>query len=340
MNTEMLPVFLLGAGFNADAKGEVGTVYGESLYNEKYEIKCGYPLVDDLARICFGLSCSPIGQSIESLFQESIDAGEHEPMNRLSYCLEKAEYYLVQRLLPARGAKPNCYARFFERFGGAHFLTFNYDSMPEIFLLHQGQWYPRDGYGVPVEFEISFGESLPRNASSSSLVLHLHGSFCIYTSTHTFQRLPQESIAWRKQYEQPKFIFDPGRNAGLFKPFERKTPTTGYTESANRVVAPIPDKTEGLNQEFISAVYDRAAKELSTSQKPLVSIGYSFNPYDKVSYHSLLTALESGSATVLVVSPEATAIQKRLSADFPKLTFKPVSHKLKSWVEAGFPGLQ
>jgi len=39
------PLFLIGAGFNADAAQEVGPVHGTSIYIGGYQIDCGYPLV-------------------------------------------------------------------------------------------------------------------------------------------------------------------------------------------------------------------------------------------------------------------------------------------------------
>ena len=57
------PLFLLGAGFNADAKSEVGPVFGESIYIGWHEVECGYPLLADLWRICFGLDNPPADAS-------------------------------------------------------------------------------------------------------------------------------------------------------------------------------------------------------------------------------------------------------------------------------------
>lgn len=100
MTTDTQPLFLLGAGFNADAKSASGAIDGVS-----------YPLATDLAGICFGLSSLPQGRSIEDLFQEAQDANDGEPMRRLTDALEEADYNLVERLLPYFGAEQNCYSR-------------------------------------------------------------------------------------------------------------------------------------------------------------------------------------------------------------------------------------
>ena len=42
------PLFLLGAGFNKDAKKEAGKIIGHCFYKGDYEIECGYPLIDEL----------------------------------------------------------------------------------------------------------------------------------------------------------------------------------------------------------------------------------------------------------------------------------------------------
>lgn len=129
---------LLGAGFNADAKAQAGPIDGYSIYNGRHEIQCGYPLASDLAELCFGIDRPPAGRSIEDLFQEAQEAQNAEPMRHLAEVLMKADYYLPAKLIPAFGARSNPYASFFDRFADCHFITFNYDSLPELFLLNEG----------------------------------------------------------------------------------------------------------------------------------------------------------------------------------------------------------
>jgi len=59
-----LGLFLIGAGFNVDAARESCPVYGNSMYVGRYQMDCGYPLVSDVARLCFGLAQVPTGKSI------------------------------------------------------------------------------------------------------------------------------------------------------------------------------------------------------------------------------------------------------------------------------------
>ena len=66
--TSKTPAFLLGAGFNADAKVQVGPVYGESIYIGKHEIQCAYPLLGDLAQLCFGLPSPPAPRALTVSF--------------------------------------------------------------------------------------------------------------------------------------------------------------------------------------------------------------------------------------------------------------------------------
>lgn len=329
MSTDTEPLFLLGAGFNADAKIESGAIDGVA-----------YPLAGDLARICFGLSSLSEGQSIEDLFHEAQKRDDRDPVRRLADFLMKADYDLLERLLPCFGAERNCYSRFFERFVGSQYLTFNYDSLPELFLLHQTQWYPYDGYGMLVDVGIRPTEDDTQIRESDSLVLHLHGSLCIYTSTYTIGRTPGDSVDLLSQREKPKFLFEPEKIGRLFFPFEGAPLNHDWEPPGMRVIAPLPKKTEGLKKEFISEVYRRAEELLRSSTLPLVAIGYSFNRHDRASYEPLLTALESGSACVLMISPDAVDIRARLSREFPGISFEPLEHTLKSWVEDGFPGME
>lgn len=338
MNPNNRQVFLLGAGFNADAKSEVGPVYGESIYIGKHEIHCAYPLLGDLAQVCFDLSSPPVDKSIEGLFQESLAKREFEPLRRLTHSVMKSDYYLVPRLLPSPGAAPNSYSKFFTRFRGSQFLTFNYESLPELFLLRQGDWYPHDGYGMPVIAEVAAGHDHLFGRSSISLVLHLHGSLCLYTSSFTFETTPGESVAWYKTLPTPKFLFDPDSISPLFTPLQRLPPVLGYEPIERRVVAPVPDKTEGLRKEFSDSVYGRAAEVLATSTMPLVTIGYSFNPHDRASYQPILSTLRSRNSKLVLVCPDAAAIHTRLSSEYPDLQVEAIPNTLKSWADADFPG--
>ena len=45
----------------------------------------------------------------------------------------------------------NPYTLFLEKFPDSDFLTFNYDGLIEILLLHRQRWTPADGFGVPVQ---------------------------------------------------------------------------------------------------------------------------------------------------------------------------------------------
>ena len=92
-------------------------------------------------------------------------------------------------------------------------------------------------------------------------------------------------------------------------------------------------------KEFITEVYERAEQLLRSSNLPVVAIGYSFNHHDRASYNPILASLEFGSPSVLLISPDAACIGERLSQEFPRIRFEPLKPTLKSWVEAGFPGL-
>lgn len=143
-----------------------------------------------------------------------------------------------------------------------------------------------------------------------------------------------------KDRDDPKFLFDPGAIGQLFNPFGRVLPNHDWIPVESRVIAPVPDKTEGLKAEFVRWVYRRSETLLRSSTLPLIAIGYSFNRHDRESYGSLLSALESGSASVLLVSPDAEDIRERIAVEFPKIDFEPLAQSLRSWADVGFPGLQ
>src|SRR5438552_3915936 len=118
-------VFLLGAGFSADAASVAGNPHLD-------DRRVTYPLVSDLIEPCFGLDSIPPGQAIEQMFQASIDSGDRQPVEQLYDLVMEADYYIAQRLRPDGSHADNVYARFLKVFPTAPLLTFNYDSLPEI----------------------------------------------------------------------------------------------------------------------------------------------------------------------------------------------------------------
>lgn len=292
MNT----VFLIGAGFNADAVTEAGPVYGESIYIGKHQIACEYPLLADIPRICFESNSLITGESVEELLVKALNAREFEPVKRLAKEIMKADYYLIPRL--NRAGSRNCYERFFDRFATAQFLTFNYDSLVELFLLRLGNWVPDDGYGVPVQAHRQDGAT--KGVNSRSLVLHLHGTFCLYIQDHQFVDRTGNEIEWYEEVNPPRFIFDPDSISSWFSPYIRKPPSEGWKLVQHRVIAPIPDKTTGLQGKFVQRMYDRA-RELLESADVLIAIGYGFGAADRESYESLLKALQRAKAPRLVI---------------------------------------
>ena len=330
----MTPLFLIGAGFNADAATEVGPIYGHSIYIGKHEIRCRYPLVADLPRICFEKESLEPDENVEQLLADAQETGRREPLGRLARQIMQADYYLAQKLT-AEAASGNCYARFFDRFAAAHFLTFNYDSLVELFLLTWGRWRPDDGYGVPVladRTDVAEGQS-----ESTSLVLHLHGTFCLYISDHVFVDRTGDRIAWYEEVNPPRFIFDPHSISSLFYHYRRTPPTFGYEPVEMRVVAPVRDKSRGLQRDFIQRMYERAT-ELISSAELVVSIGYSFNPADEPSYAPILEAVQSATLPrFLIIDPMANSISARLRPRLTKTDVLTRNLTFKQWVDEGCP---
>lgn len=251
----------------------------------------------------------------------------------------KADYHLGWKLRPDGDNSDNCYVTFFEQYNDSSFLTFNYDSLAEFILFRMGQWYPHDGYGVPVEVEMEYGTNLnTRDIKSSSLVLHLHGSLCIFTSKVDLIDMPGTNTRWLSLKEKPEYTFDPESISLLFTPFTSPPlQIPGPDPIEHRIIAPVPDKTKGFKQQFIKEVHSQALQLISKTNK-LITIGYNFSPYDKGSYHHLIQKLaEREGAKGIVVSPNARSIEKQLKEDYPQIDWQAVQLTFKSWVNAGFP---
>ena len=331
------PLFLLGAGFNKDAGREAGLVNLHSMYGN-YQKKFEYPLASDLLDICFGKESMRKEMSVEECFAEALEKKNYDPLRHLCDTLMECDYRLIPLLLPDGGNQNNCYIKFFKCYEGPSYLTFNYDSLPEVFLYRMGQWYPHDGYGVRVKVETQLGgKNDELEHKSTSLVFHLHGSLCVFTSEFDLMPTTDSRFKELRLRENSDYFFDPESISLLFPEYRTPFTMTGYEPIELRVIAPIPNKVEGLKQKFIGNVYSRAIQLISETDK-LIAIGYDFNPLDKVSYDPLLVKLSNQeSPQVLLVGPSASRIEARLRNDYPRINWRSVSMNFKSWVEADFP---
>jgi hypothetical protein len=332
-----LSLFLLGAGFNIDATQEAGPFYGDSIYIGLHPIRCSYPLVSDVLKLCFGLDTPPTGKSVEDLFSEALQTRNFKPMETLVDRLMEADYYIAQRLATAQTL--NSYRQFFEKFNGAQFLTFNYDSLPEIFLSQNEHWYPEDGYGLPVEAELVFGAKPRTHPKSSSLVIHLHGSACVFTIESKIIGNPVRELARLIPLEEPLYAFDPDSISHCFPRYGRVISSTGHTRVEQRVIAPIPDKRQDLKQAYVQNSYF-VAIPLVRQAGVLIALGYSFNPYDRVSYNPILKTLaQTDKRTLILVSPQANELVKRISAEYPALRIRPIEKTFSGWAADSFRGI-
>jgi hypothetical protein len=333
------PLFLIGAGFGRDARAVVGSIRGHSIYLGEYEIDCGYPLLSDLPKICFpNASQSVAADDIEARLAEAILSGDHEPIERLCMELQKADWYLAPRLSGGQGSNP--YASLLEAFPSSSYLTFNYDAFLEFGLFRAGRWSPHDGYGVPIVAELGFTAKPFTIQDSQSLVLHLHGSLLVYEQHYTFARPDQGGVQWLNEQDPPHFMFDPYSLGTLFYPFTRVVGGLSYNPMLNhRVIAPVPDKADGLRRAFVSSVKARALT-LLPRHTTLVSIGYAFRESDRASYYDLIDAFSTQRRPrVILVTPDADRIVGRLSDEFPGIKWCPQPIRFVEWVAAGYPSV-
>jgi SIR2-like domain len=319
-------LFLIGAGFNIDA-GSHRTSWG-------HEFR--YPLINDVARLCFDLELSniPHGRSIEDLFADAQDASNSEPMRRLTDILMDADHYIAGSLAQSGGS--TCYSQLFDRFVGSNYLTFNYDSLLEILLLRKKQWFPDDGFGVPAQTSLQFGVTVPADQKSASKVFHLHGSLCLNFTEFDMLGNPTDDTAWLDPSAPTRFMFDPGCLNEDFWPYLRVAPSLHYQPASNRVIAPVPNKGSLLTQKFSEAIYEKA-RALTEGSGTLISIGYSFNSHDRESYDPILRALDaSQNRRLVLISPDAGDSVQRINACFPGLNVSAIATTFKEWASTGF----
>jgi hypothetical protein len=327
-------VFLLGAGFSVDAASEAGNPPVKILGQKDYPAH--YPLVSELHNRCFGEAGTRFKKSIEELFQESIENKDWQPLQILYDTLMEADYYITPRLRRNGIRENNAYLKFLLDFPTAPLLTFNYDSLPEILLTFEGVWNPLDGYGIPVLAElppIKKGSLHPE--CSSRPILHLHGSLCVYTDKFYIENRPDDRYNLVRERAKPLFLFDPEKLGHCFYPFEAALSRT-YIPIADRVIAPVRDKAQGLQQDFISGVY-RRAEALCHSATQIVAIGYSFGPHDRASYSPLLKS--ASGRQILLVAPDAGSLVDRLMQDYPSIHWKGETFSFAEWVKNDYPGI-
>ena len=250
----------------------------------------------------------------------------------------KADYHVGRQLLGASHVNP--YRQMIADFPESSYLSFNYDSFLEYGLFRAGRWSPHDGYGVPVYVERGFTAEPYDRRDSRNLVLHLHGSLLVYTLRHTFEPLRGQSIPMMKWYDRPKFMFDPHSLGTLFYPYIRAEGGLGYNpDVTERVIAPVPEKAEGLREEFLIGVRSKAL-ELLRSHPVVVSIGYSFSPSDGGSYKHLLDELSVHECPrIVLVVPEAAELARRLEKEFPHIVWDHQAMTFVKWAEKGYPGV-
>ncbi len=153
----------------------------------------------------------------------------------------------------------------------------------------------------------------------------------------SIEKQPHRRFDTLQPKAEPDFIFDPDSLGLCFVPFERVPPGPSFRHLPGRVIAPIPSKADGLRGAFIRRIHKRAMEIVQSSQT-IVSIGYSFNPYDRASYSPLLQAARG--ARILLVVPEAQDLASRLTGEYPGIEWHAVPATFREWVLRGYDGLQ
>ena len=327
----MTTIFLIGAGFNVDANSLVQPYRATNFYGEIYNINAAYPVISELASIAFP---NETVVDFEERLAEAITKRDYGPMDRVIDALMRADHYVGSRLGES-GAR-NIYDEFLSWCGPAFFVTFNYDAFLELRLFKTQQWYPHDGFGVPVQVGLIPAAGDELNKRSTHQVLHLHGSYLLYTVDFNVSQPDDNNIRWIIQTEQPRFLFDPDALGQHFIPFKRVSPSYGYQRPEFRVIAPVPDKAEGLSEVFIQKCYQDALGRVIQSQR-LISIGYSFSRSDRRSFAPILEKfVQTKGGSITVIDPNAKKIVEYLKTMFPA-KYRPIPWRFGDWVRRGFP---
>lgn len=320
--TEGSPLFILGAGFGKDVKAIVE--------DDSYK---GYPLVPELADICFGGKQPQKDGSIEAQFQEALESGNNRPMELLSDWLMECDYFLAPKLQQRK----NCYLDFLKKFSGSSFLTFNYDSLVEILLYGLKRWFPADGFGVPVKVNYAWSENQDWMApSSKQFVVHLHGTLYVSTQETNVVRHPGNTGAMIELLDCPLFHFDPDAIQDCFPGFAQSSGSGDDNLPHERVITPIPDKASGRTQEFIKLVNQRA-EQLIAQAGLVIAIGYGFNEHDRSSYDRLICTLNHvTNPKMVVIAPDSQDICRRLCKNYANVVWIPVTKTFREWADDGF----
>lgn len=197
-------VFLLGAGFSTAANPKA---------SERDPCAYRYPIVRDLAEVCFP-SGYDLSRGIEYAFAAAQERADSGPIDRLIEMIQDADHNLGSHVARDLGSP---FHKLLERFPGVDFLTFNYDCLVESLLLKRGVWNPVDGFGVRAEADTSLASPQLVSRSSSSCVLHLHGSLYIYPVEFLYEE--RATITLLKRRFKPRYVFDPGELAASFLPY-------------------------------------------------------------------------------------------------------------------------
>ena len=317
-------IFILGAGFNVDASTNMsGTTYS-------------YPIVKDLAQKCFGMLEPLTDKSIEQLFQEAMDEKRSEPFQCLYHLLMEADNYIGQELTTKSISPISPYRLLLEHFPNSHFLTFNYDALLEMLLFSLGRWRPDYGYGIPVHAELENLVAKPTlPEKSNNLVLHLHGTFCVYPAEFYLKQNGRSFIEWITPLYPPQFMFDPDSIVHRFFPFRRAFPCPSYEYPYQRVIAPMPSKAPELTRPFIKSTYTAALDHVARADTA-VAIGYRFGEYDIESYKPILRTIADRSLRLVIVSPSANIIAASLKYGFG-IRSTPIAIGFRDWALRGFP---
>lgn len=195
---------------------------------------------------------------------------------------------------------------------------------------------PEDGYGVPVKVRrLDHVDSVKMPPRSTTQVLHLHGSLCVYPADYEIVPNPRGGMDLLQPRQSPLLVFDPDILADHFFPFGEDRPYLTYLHTDERLIAPVPSKARGPVSTFVEATYHSARKHIAASEA-VVAVGYSFNQHDLDSYDSLLRPLAIRQGGLIVISPDAHNITLLLQRQYPALGITPMPYTFAQWATRDF----
>ena len=217
-------------------------------------------------------------------------AVEESPLHSLLLVMSR---YFASKHLTNRIRDRKMYKSFFSSCirDGDVIITFNYDTLPERFLLKSSKWCPGDGYGFGPNLERECLRASISKPTSTVKILKLHGSVGWLSGGH----LPENKITLSNKLLE---------GFGLIPRTDRD-----WDDLPKRVML-APSFVKIFEHPEYYNLWSQAAQALRDAEDVVV-IGYSLPEADGAAVALVTGALQSKRSRLLVVDPAADELRER-----------------------------